>query len=467
LLHESLDLVVDVERAHVRGVAELVVVPLTSSATTLRVNARQLVVSRVSVNKQDVRFEQFNFLDSPVPSSTHERCGFDLDTYASQYAAALEASDNGELVIAVPPALVVASRRRRNLAQRQQQQQQQQQPQQPQSQQKTDDNNSNTSNAMQLDSNALGASSNGVAAAAAAAAANNENDDDFDDAIDANLPVMSTLRQRHRRASTAVVTTSASNAAAGGSGGGGGGGGELTRDELVDDECFEQRFASLVVRVEYELVEPLGGMHFVLADGAHAHRAPHMFTDSRHRGARCWMPCFDSLSSHCTWSIDVRVAARYFVVASGDLLAQRLSPDELHTTFSYELPTPTLASSVALAVASFARAADVTRGATVTHFCLPQHAALLVESTTHVVKFIEHCERYLGVPMPYGSQKFVFVEDAVDDVASFASMTICSVDLLARDTSLDSAMFARRKLALAVAAQWFGQLISPNNRFLQ
>ena len=315
---------------------------------------------------------------------------------------------------------------------------------------------------MQLDSNALGASSNGVAAA------NNENENDFDDddAIDPYLPVMSTLRQRHRRASTAVVATSASNATAAGGGGGSsnGGGGELTRDELVDDECFDQRFASLVVRVEYELVEPLGGMHFVLADSAHAHRAPHMFTDSRHRGARCWMPCFDSLSSHCTWSIDVRVAARYFVVASGELRAQRLSSDELQTTFSYELPTPTLASSVALAVASFARAADATRSATITHFCLPQHAALLVESTTHVVKFIEHCERYLGVPMPYGSQKFVFVEDAVDDVASFASMTICSADLLAHDTSLDDAMFARRKLALAVAAQWFGQLITPNNR---
>ena len=395
LLHESLDLTIDVERAHVRGVAELVVVPLTSSATTLRVNARQLVVSRVSVNKQDVRFEQLNFLDSPVPpSSTH---GFDLDTYASQYAAALEASDNGELVISVPPALVVASRRRRNLAQ---------QPQQPHPQHiKSEDDNSNSnnvSNAMQLDSNALGASSNGVAAA------NNENENDFDDddAIDPYLPVMSTLRQRHRRASTAVVATSASNATAAGGGGGSsnGGGGELTRDELVDDECFDQRFASLVVRVEYELVEPLGGMHFVLADSAHAHRAPHMFTDSRHRGARCWMPCFDSLSSHCTWSIDVRVAARYFVVASGELRAQRLSSDELQTTFSYELPTPTLASSVALAVASFARAADATRSATITHFCLPQHAALLVESTTHVVKFIEHCERYLGVPMPYGSQ---------------------------------------------------------------
>ena len=103
-----------------------------------------------------------------------------------------------------------------------------------------------------------------------------------------------------------------------------------------------------------------------------------------------------------TWTIDVRVAAEFYVVCSGDLRAHRLSADEKTKSFSYEVPTPTLASGIALAIAPFVVVADATRRASLTYFCLPADgaAARLAAAVTHVATLFDACERYLGTPMP-------------------------------------------------------------------
>jgi hypothetical protein len=231
--------------------------------------------------------------------------------------------------------------------------------------------------------------------------------------------------------------------------------------QAVVDELFTAQFAPLIVRIEYTLEEPLGGLYFVQPDGAFAEREACVFTESHHRLARCWMPCFDTLMNHLTWQIELDVPADCMAVCVGDLRRHELSPDEQRKFFAYELSTPTLACDIGFAVGPFVPLVDPSRPSTVTHFCLPRHRALLREPARCVSSTLDFLDEFLRTPLPYGSYKQVFVDEAYAEVSSHASLAICSAELLHDEAHIEVAMRARRLLTQAVVRQYFGCLLSP------
>lgn len=96
LLHQSLSLDIGVMERQLCGVATLHIAPRTADARLLCVNARQFVVRRVTVNGEEVAFEQLNVLEKLVPDDNND---FALDSYAERLAAAQAESDLGELRI--------------------------------------------------------------------------------------------------------------------------------------------------------------------------------------------------------------------------------------------------------------------------------------------------------------------------------------------------------------------------------
>ena len=73
----------------------------------------------------------------------------------------------------------------------------------------------------------------------------------------------------------------------------------------------------------------------------------------------------------------------------------------------------------------------------VTHFCLPHLLPLL----KHTSKWLEECfkffENRLKAKYPYSCYKQVFVDEAYDDFASFASMSILNTNFLTSSAIID------------------------------
>ncbi len=219
------------------------------------------------------------------------------------------------------------------------------------------------------------------------------------------------------------------------------------------------QFEPITVRIEYELVEPLGGVYFVLPDArAFPSRAPHMFTTNQPGGARMWFPCVDTLTDTCTFEMEYTVDANYLVVSNGELQEQVYNDDETKKTFFFKLTTAAIAQSVGLAVGPFEVYPD-PRVPSLTHFCLPGRSAALAHTVGFVHQALNFFEEHLGVPYPYESLKLVFVENAFRPVESAASLLLCSTHLLHGADVIEHVQHARRVISVALAAQWFGNFL--------
>ena len=72
-------------------------------------------------------------------------------------------------------------------------------------------------------------------------------------------------------------------------------------------------YKPIIVRIEYDIHEPTGGLRFMLPDEEYQpKRSPHMYTycgpfGGLCDGARTWMPCRDTLRDACTFRIELTV----------------------------------------------------------------------------------------------------------------------------------------------------------------
>ena len=72
-------------------------------------------------------------------------------------------------------------------------------------------------------------------------------------------------------------------------------------------------YKPIVVRIEYDIHEPTGGLRFMLPDEEYqTKRSPHMYTycgpfKGLCDGACTWMPCRDTLQDACTFRIEPTV----------------------------------------------------------------------------------------------------------------------------------------------------------------
>lgn len=47
-----------------------------------------------------------------------------------------------------------------------------------------------------------------------------------------------------------------------------------------------------------------------------------MFVCNQVNGARAWLPCVETLTDRCTWTMELTCDANFLVIASGELLEQ-------------------------------------------------------------------------------------------------------------------------------------------------
>ncbi|XP_041045460.1 transcription initiation factor TFIID subunit 2 isoform X5 [Carcharodon carcharias] len=217
----------------------------------------------------------------------------------------------------------------------------------------------------------------------------------------------------------------------------------------------------LKVHIEFSLDQPKGGLHFVVPniEGSMAERGAHVFSFGYENSTRFWFPCVDSYSELCTWKLEFTVDAAMVAVSNGDLVESVYTHDMRKKTFHYMLTIPTAAPNISLAVGPFEILVDPYMHE-VTHFCLPQLLPLLKHTTSFLHEIFEFYEEILTCRYPYAYYKTVFVDEAYVEVASYASMSILSTNLLHSAMIIDQTPLTRRCLAQALAQQFFGCFIS-------
>lgn len=209
-----------------------------------------------------------------------------------------------------------------------------------------------------------------------------------------------------------------------------------------------------LVRINYWVEKAETGIHF---DNEVVH------TNNQIRRARCWFPCMDEGFQRCCYDLEFTVAHNLVAVSTGSLLYQVLSKDDPpHKTFVYRLDVPVTAQWISLVVAPFEILPDPHVGL-ISHMCLPSNLSKLRNTIKIFHNAFNHYEEYLDAKFPFGSYTQVFLapEMIVSSTNLGASMGVFSSQVLYDETVIDQAIDTSIKLAFALAKQWFGVYVTP------
>ena len=164
------------------------------------------------------------------------------------------------------------------------------------------------------------------------------------------------------------------------------------------------------------------------------------------------------------------------VVCSGNLTGEQVDPnDETKKTMTFECQSSS-AQHISFAIGPFEHVdlwsefrteeADEKLGsnaAKIHAYCLPGRVDEVLHSCNPVVAAADHLAPEFG-KYPFESYKMVFVEDMVPETVPATSMSLCSTRLLYREDIIDPEIENTRKLVHALACQYLGVHIVPNER---
>lgn len=291
-----------------------------------------------------------------------------------------------------------------------------------------------------------------------------------------------------------------------------GAGGDIDGPGIIKaPEANLPRFTAVTVYIEFTIDHIRDGLQFVGVDSGDR-RYPHAYTtNSLESGIGCPLfPCVDDPASRCTWEISIscpttlgdvfdrkyrdnsnsatssrsRIQNRYIssddggldmsVVCSGELTDDITDPkDPTRKTVSFACYSSLSAQQIGFAVGPFEyvnladfRESDqdeqLGQNAIPLHaFCLPGRGDEVQNTSFPMAQAIDFFSLSYG-SYPYSSYKICFVDDVASDTLPAACMSICSNHLLFPPEIIDPMYDSTRALVHALACQWTGINIIPN-----
>jgi transcription initiation factor TFIID subunit 2 len=273
------------------------------------------------------------------------------------------------------------------------------------------------------------------------------------------------------------------------------------------------RFSALTIYAEFTVSSIRDGLQFVGVDSGDR-RYPHVYTtNGLSPGVGCSLfPCVDDSSSRCTWEISIKCPCSlgdlldrkgqetsnsnapgkskingirppllapddetldFVVVCSGDMTDEIVDPrDPSKKTVSFACTSPLSAQQIGFAIGPFEyvnlsefRESDQDEqlgqnAIPVDAYCLPGRADEVRNTCFPMAKAIDFFSLSYG-SYPFSSYKICFIDDAVCETTSTASLSICSSHLLFPEEIIDAMYHSTRALVYALASQWIGVNIIP------
>lgn len=125
------------------------------------------------------------------------------------------------------------------------------------------------------------------------------------------------------------------------------------------------------------------------------------------------------------------------------------------------IQVPTAAANIGFAIGRFQSHADLDMPEIVSYS--PPGLLPLVRHTCDVnlPRAMGFYEEVLSCRFPYGTYRQVFVDAAPDELTTYASMALISVNCLYHKRVLDLVLPTRQTLAFGLAQQFFGCFVGP------
>lgn len=233
------------------------------------------------------------------------------------------------------------------------------------------------------------------------------------------------------------------------------GGGRLTvtpRRELAAGQ-------EIVVRVQYEVSDPVAGLHFSLPeDTGVAGAMPQVFSQGEDIRAHYWFPCFDAPHERAAHEVVATVPQSWEVIAAGRMVERTVNGAAGTATVTWSMPEAMPAYLFTLCAGPFAKVEDRWQDVPITHYVEPGDVAAGRSSFSRTPDVLAFISEYTGYRYPFPKYAHVAVRDFPFGGMENASAT--TVTRGAVQPAADSPQGAWGLVAHEAAHQWFGDTVT-------
>ena len=215
----------------------------------------------------------------------------------------------------------------------------------------------------------------------------------------------------------------------------------------------------VTVDVDYEVVHPKLGLHFIKPDRRYPKRPTQVWTQGEDEYARYWFPCHDAPHDRTTTEMIVTVPAEFTAVSNGKLVASSASRARRTSTFHYRQSIPHATYLVTLAVGRFSEIKDHWRSVPVQYFCEKGREEDTRRAFGKTPLMLEFFSKFIGVAYPYAKYAQIAAADFIyGGMENTSATTQTDAALLDARSAIDYT--SDELVAHELAHQWFGDYLT-------
>jgi aminopeptidase N len=219
------------------------------------------------------------------------------------------------------------------------------------------------------------------------------------------------------------------------------------------------RGVSVDVTIQYRVVKPRLGLHFVGPDASDSKKPRQAWTQGEDEYNRYWFPCHDAPQTRTTTETIITVPQPFTAVSNGALLRTSKNPRKKTQTFHWKHNLPHSPYLVSIVAGEFSLIKDQWKKVPVLYYCPPGREEDARRAFSKTPKMIDFFSRKLGVPYPYAKYSQVAAIDFIyGGMENTSATTQTALTLHDERAHLD---FSSDPLvAHELAHQWFGDLVT-------
>uniref|UniRef100_A0A7E4VJ80 Transcription initiation factor TFIID subunit 2 n=1 Tax=Panagrellus redivivus TaxID=6233 RepID=A0A7E4VJ80_PANRE len=220
--------------------------------------------------------------------------------------------------------------------------------------------------------------------------------------------------------------------------------------------------AVLEVSIAARVVKPRNVYFHVehLPDGSLA-PTTHCYTFKNSFGSNSsdWIPCFDDITQHSLFELNIRVPDTTVAQASGEH-NETVDNNDGTTTYFFKVNTPTPIANIGFTIGCFDHYTH-SEIVDVMFLCPPPYLNIMKHTVAQIGRVFEFFEELLSSRFPFPCFHMVFVYKLPDDYVSYTGLALLPVDILYNKKVIDVVLQTRKHIVHGIASQFFGCFVQP------
>jgi len=217
--------------------------------------------------------------------------------------------------------------------------------------------------------------------------------------------------------------------------------------------------ARVTIDIDYEVVKPKLGLHFIKPDRRYPKRPTQVWTQGEDEYARYWFPCHDAPHDRTTTEVIATVPAGFTAVSNGKLVGMSASRARRTTTFHYLQSIPHATYLVTLTVGRFTEIKDRWRSMPVLYYCEKGREDDTRRAFGKTPAMLEFFSKFIGVAYPYAKYAQIAAADFIyGGMENTSATTQTDAALLDARSAIDYT--SDELVAHELAHQWFGDYLT-------